>query len=75
MMEQEPKFVYDLLPMTPGNTDSESDSKGSYHPLRECNMLHLSENGAALAGGAEDNAYMIPCTPREQAKYDQEHLE
>ena len=38
-------------------------------------MLHLSEDGVALAGGAEDNAYPIPRTPREQTEYDQVHLE
>jgi len=30
---------------------------------------------AALAGGIEDDAYLIPCTPEEQAEYDQERLE
>ena len=65
MMERHPESVYDILSMTLGNTDSESDSKGSCHPLRECNMLHLSEDGAVLAGGTEDDAYPIPCTPRE----------
>jgi hypothetical protein len=45
MMEQDPKFIYDLLSMTPGNMDFESDSKGSCHPLRECNMFNLSEDG------------------------------
>ena len=38
-------------------------------------MLHLLEDGAAPAEDAEDDAYLIPCTPREQAEYDQEHLE
>jgi hypothetical protein len=45
-MEQDPKSVYDLLSTTLGNMDFESDSEGSCHPLRECNMLHLSEDGA-----------------------------
>jgi hypothetical protein len=67
MMEQDPESVYDLLLMTPENTDSESIFEGSCHPLRECNMLHLSEDGAAAIGGAEDDAYPIPCIPREQA--------
>jgi hypothetical protein len=75
MMEWDPKSIYDLLSMTLGNTDSESDSEGSHHSLRECNMLHLSEDVAAVAGGMEDDAYPIPCTPEEQAKYDQECLE
>ena len=35
MMEHDPKSIYDLLPMTLENTDYESDSEGSYHPLRE----------------------------------------
>ena len=45
--------------------DTEFDSKGSYHPLRECNMLHLSEDGATLVEDAEDDAYLIPWTPKE----------
>ena len=65
MMEQDPKSVYDLLPMTPRNMDSESGSKGSFHSLIECNMLHLSEDGAAVAGGIEDDTYPIPRSPRE----------
>ena len=35
MMEWDPEPVYDLLLATPKDMDSESDSKGSYHPLRE----------------------------------------
>ena len=65
MMEQEPESVYDLLPTTPRNKDSKSDFEVRYHPLRECNMLHLSEDGAAPAEDTEDDAYPIPCTPRE----------
>jgi hypothetical protein len=38
-------------------------------------MLHLSEDGTAPTEDAEDDAYPIPCTPREQAEYNQEHLE
>ena len=38
-------------------------------------MLHLLEDGAVMAGGMEDDAYLIPCTPREQAEYDQGRLE
>ena len=64
MMEWDPKSLYDLLLATPKNMDSESDSEGSYLPLRECNMLHLSEDGVAAIGGIEDNAYPIPCNPR-----------
>ena len=62
MMEHDPKSIYDLLPMTPRNTDSEFNSKGSCHPLRECNMLHPSKDGAASAEDVEDNAYPIPHT-------------
>ena len=51
MMEQDPESIYDLLLATPENMDFESDSEGSYHPLRECNMLHLSEDGPAPAEG------------------------
>ena len=75
MMERDPESFYDLLLVTPENTNSESDSEGSCHPLRECNMLHLSEDGVAAAGGAEDDAYPIPRTLGEQAEYDQERLE
>ena len=59
MMEQDPESVYDLLSMTPRNTDFESNSEGCCHPLSECNMLHLSEDGATAAGGMEDDAYLI----------------
>jgi hypothetical protein len=34
--------------------------------VRKCNMLHLLDNGVATAEGEEDDAYLIPCTPREQ---------
>jgi hypothetical protein len=63
MMERDPKYVYDLLLATLENMDSKSDSEGSCHPLRECNMLHLSEDGAALAEDADNDAYPIPRTP------------
>jgi hypothetical protein len=75
MMEQDPESLYDLLLATPENTNSKSDSEESCPPLRECNMLHLSEDGAALAEDTEDNAYQIPHTPREQVEYNQERLE
>ena len=65
MMEQDPESLYDFLRATPKNMNSESDSKGSYPPLRECNMLHPSEDGAALAEDIEDDAYLIPRTPEE----------
>jgi hypothetical protein len=65
MMEQDPESLYDLLLATPENTDSESDSDRSCPPLRECNMLRLSEDGAAMAEDAEDNAYLISRTPEE----------
>jgi hypothetical protein len=65
MMERDPESIYDLLLVTPENTDSEFDSEGSYHPLRECNSLHLSEDGVALVEDAEDDTYLIPCTPGE----------
>jgi hypothetical protein len=64
-VEWDSEPIYDLLSMTLGNTDSESDSEGSCDPLRECNMLHPSEDGAAMVGGMEDDAYPIPHTPRE----------
>jgi hypothetical protein len=64
MMEWDLESIYDLLLVTTENTDK-SDSEGSCHPLRECNMLHLSEDGAALVEDAEDDAYLIPCTPGE----------
>ena len=38
-------------------------------------MLRLSEDGVAPAEDVEDDAYLIPCTPEEQAEYDQECLE
>ena len=75
MMESDPKSIYDLLLETPENADSEFDSEGSYHPLRECNMLHLSEDGAEWAEDAKDDAYPIPCIPRGLDEYDYEHLE
>jgi hypothetical protein len=75
MMERDLDSLYDLLLATPENTDFESDSEGSCPLLRECNMLRLSKDGAAPAKDVEDDAYLIPCTPREQAEYDQEHLE
>jgi hypothetical protein len=62
MMERDPESLYDLLLATPENIDSESDSEGNCHLLRECNMLHLSEDDATLAEDAEDNAYPIPRT-------------
>jgi hypothetical protein len=65
MMERDLESLYDLLLATPENTDSEFDSEESYPLLRECNMLHLLENGAAPAEDAEDDAYQIPRTPRE----------
>jgi hypothetical protein len=75
MMEQGPESIYDLLLATPENTDFESNFEGSCHPIRECNMLHLLEDGAAPVEDVEDDVYPIPRTPREQAEYDQEHLE
>ena len=75
MMERDPESIYDLLQVTLENTDYESDSGGSCYPLRECNMLHLLEDGVASAEDAEDDAYLIPRTPREHAEYDQERLE
>jgi hypothetical protein len=65
MMERDPESAYDLLSMTLGNIDSESDSEGSCHPLRECSMLHLSEDRAVVAGGIEGDAYLITCTLKE----------
>ena len=65
MMEWDLESIYDLLLVTPEDTDYESNSKGSCHLLRECNMLHLSEDGAVPMRGVEDDAYLIPCTPRE----------
>ena len=75
MMERDPDSLYDLLLATHENKDSESDSEGSCHSLRECNMLHLSEDGTAPTKDAEDDAYLIPRIPKEQAEYDQERLE
>jgi hypothetical protein len=75
MMERDPESLYDLLLATPKNTDSESDSEGSCPPLRECNVLHLSEDGAAPTEDAEDGTYPIPRTPGEQTEYDHERLE
>ena len=71
MMERDIGSVYDLLPLTP----DDPDSKGSYHLVRQCNMLHLSKDGAVAVGGKEDDAYPIPRTPGEQAECEQEHLE
>ena len=68
-MERDLESIYDLLLTTPKNTDFKFDYEGSCHPLRECNMLHISEDGAAPTEEAEDNAYSIPCAPREQAEY------
>ena len=62
MMERDSESLYDLLLATPENMDYESNSEGSCHSPRECNMLHLSEDGAAPAEDIEDNAYPIPCT-------------
>ena len=70
MMERDPESIYELLLATPENTDSESDSEGSCHLLRECNMLHLSEDGVAPMEDVEDDAYPIPRRPGEQAGYD-----
>ena len=69
MMEWDSESIYDLLLASPENMNSESDSEGSYHPLRECNILYLLEDGAALMEDAEDDTYPIPCTPREHAEY------
>ena len=65
MMERDSEFIYDLLWTTPKNTDYEFDSEGSCYPLRECNTLHLLEDGAMPGGGAEDDTYPISRTPRE----------
>ena len=70
MMERDPESLYDLLLVTPESTDFESDSKGSCPPLRECNMLHPSEDGAAPVEDTEDDTYLIPRTLEEQAEYD-----
>jgi hypothetical protein len=42
MLKWDLESFYDLLLATPENTNSESDFEGSYPPLRQCNMLHLS---------------------------------
>ena len=65
MMERDLESLYDLLLATPENMNSESDSEGSCHSPRECNMLHLSEDGAAPAEDVEDDAYPTALTPRE----------
>jgi len=65
MMERHLESLYDLLLATPKNMDSKFDFKGIYHPVRECNMLHLSEDGVAPLEDAKDDAYPIPCTPGE----------
>jgi hypothetical protein len=75
MMEREPESLYDLLLATPENMNSEFDSEGSCPLPRECNMLHLSEDGVAPVEDMEDDAYLIPHTLGEQAEYDQERLE
>ena len=62
MMVRDSESIYDLLLATPENKDSGSNSEGSYHPLRECNMLHLSKDGATPVENVEDDAYPIPCT-------------
>ena len=74
MVERDLESLYDLLLATPKNMDSKSNSKGSCHSSRECNMLHLSEDAAAPAEDVEDNTYLSPRTPREQVEYDQECL-
>lgn len=65
MIERDSESVYDLLSVTPRNTNSKSDSVGSCHPMRECNMFHLCEDGAVATEGMKDDAYPIPRTPRE----------
>ena len=42
MMERNLESIYDFPPSTSYDTDSEPGFKGSYHPMRECNMLHVS---------------------------------
>ena len=64
MMERDLESLYDLLLATLENMNSVSNSKGSYHSPRECNMLHLSKDGVALVEDAEDDTYPIPCNPR-----------
>jgi hypothetical protein len=63
IMERDLESLYDLLLATPENTDFESDYERSCYPLRECNMLHLSEDWLAPAEDVEDDAYPIPRTP------------
>ena len=70
MMERDLESLYDLLLATPENIDSESNFKGSCRSLRECNMLHLSEDGIALAEYIGDDAYLIPRTLGEWAEDD-----
>ena len=65
MMERDLESLYDLLLATPEDMDSESDSEGSCPPPRECNMLHLLEDGAEPVEDMKDDAYLIPRTPRE----------
>ena len=70
MVERDPKSLYYLLLATLENTDSKSNFEGSCPMMRECNMLHLSEDGAVPVEDAEDNAYPIPRTLGEQDEYD-----
>ena len=65
MMERDLESLYDLLLATPENTDPKSNSEGSCPPLRECNMLHRSEDRATPTEDAEDDAYLIPRIPEE----------
>ena len=65
MMELDLESIYDLLLVTPENMDYESNSEGSCHSLKECNMLHLSKDEVALAEAIKDDAYLIPHTPGE----------
>jgi hypothetical protein len=58
MLEQDLESIYDLLLAIPENMNSESNSEGSCHSLRECNMLHLSEEEVALVKDTEDDAYL-----------------
>lgn len=50
MVERGLASIYDLLPLTLGDTDSKSSSEGSCHQVRESNMLHLLGNGVATEG-------------------------
>ena len=63
--------IYDLLPMTLGNTDSKYDSQREL-PSNE-RMLHAAplRRWGSSGGVIEDDAYPILCTIREQAEYDQ----